>query len=91
MYLFYGKCVNVVESLDDEDEDSGDVMDDIYDVDVIDAGGEDLGGDDDEFDFDGEDDMLDVVSDISEEDEVLVMGGEGVGEEEVVEVEVVWI
>ena len=89
-YPLHGKRVNAAESSDDEDEDSGDAMDDTYDVDAIDAGGEDLGGDDDEPDFDGEDDMSDAASDISEEDEVLVMGGEGVGEEEAAEAEAAW-
>ena len=53
-------------------------------------GGKTLGGDDDEPDFDGEDDMSDAASDISEEDEVQVMGGEGVGEEEAAEAEAAW-
>jgi len=62
---------------------------DTFDVDAIDAGGEDIEGED-EPDFDGEDDMSDAASDISEEDEVHVMGGEGIGEEEAAEAEAAW-
>ena len=80
------------ESEDGEDFiESEDGVEDTFDVDAIDAGGEDLGGEEeDEPDFDGEDDMSDVASDISEEDDVLVMGGEGVGEEEAAEAEAAW-
>ena len=80
------------ESEDGEDSiESEDGVEDTFDVDAIDAGGEDLGGEEeDEPDFDGEDDMSDVASDISEEDDVLVMGGEGVGEEEAAEAEAAW-
>jgi len=72
---------------EDNGNESGGEMD-TYDVDAIDAAGEDVG--DDDVDFDGEDDMSDVASDISEEDEVQVMGGEGVGEEEAAEAEAAW-
>jgi HrpA-like helicases len=80
------------ESEDGEDSiESEDGVEDTFDVDAIDAGGEDLDGEEeDEPDFDGEDDMSDVASDISEEDDVLVMGGEGVGEEEAAEAEAAW-
>ena len=74
---------------DDNDGNESDGEMDTYDVDAIDAAGEDV-GDDGEGDFDGEDDMSDVASDISEEDEVQVMGGEGVGEEEAAEAEAAW-
>lgn len=77
----------------DGDDDQSNVetgqVSDTFDVDAIDAGGEDIEGED-EPDFDGEDDMSDAASDISEEDEVHVMGGEGVGEEEAAEAEAAW-
>lgn len=73
----------------DEGEDEDDEMGDAFDVDAIDAGGESVNAEDD-LDFEGDDDFSDVASDISEEDEVLIMGGEGVGEEEAAEAEAAW-
>jgi len=78
---------------DSEDENAGgadsDGEMDTYDVDAIDAAGEDV-GEDGADDFDGEDDISDIESDISEEEEVQIMGGEGVGEEEAAEAEAAW-
>ena len=78
------------EETSEKDDEKDDDMVDAYDVDAIDAGGEDVSGEDEEVDFEGDDDFSDVDSDISEEDEVLIMGGEGVGEEEAAEAEAAW-
>lgn len=84
---------------DDEETEEREL--DPHDVDALDAGGEDLGVDEDERDlqdFEGKDDFDemsdhdDSASDISEdEDDVVVHGGEGVTPEEAAKAEDEWI
>ena len=83
------------EAGDDEDEDGGGL--DAYDVDAVDAGGEDVDADFADFagpgrdDFDDASDHDDSASDISEEEDVVVNAGEGVDPEEAAEAEAEWI
>jgi ATP-dependent RNA helicase DHX37/DHR1 len=90
---------------DEDDDEDGVPGLDAYDVDGVDGGGEDFGGEDvagddvegDALRFGGRDDFDDAsdhddsASDISEEDEVEVHGGEGVDAEAAAEAEAAWV